>query len=61
MPDITICKNNVCPLSDNCYRYKATPLKYGQSYSLFRFKVNPNTNTSTCKFYIEDKTLKRKE
>jgi hypothetical protein len=36
MPDITMCKNNNCPMKNDCYRYTAIPNAY-QSYSLFEF------------------------
>lgn len=41
MVDVTLCVNNHCPLRDKCYRYRAIPDKYWQSYS----KFEPHTNT----------------
>lgn len=35
MVDVTLCMNNHCPLRDKCYRYRAIPDKYWQSYSKF--------------------------
>lgn len=32
MPDISMCEGKKCPLKEKCYRYKATPTKYRQSY-----------------------------
>lgn len=32
MPDITMCSGNDCPLKENCYRYKAKPSEFRQSY-----------------------------
>jgi hypothetical protein len=32
MPDITMCQDNECPMKNKCYRFTATPSKYGQSY-----------------------------
>jgi hypothetical protein len=32
MPDITMCSGRGCPKKDQCYRYKATPNQYWQSY-----------------------------
>jgi len=32
MPDITMCSGNNCELSIICYRYKAEPSKFRQSY-----------------------------
>ncbi len=34
MPDVTLCEGRDCPFKDNCYRYKAEPSKYRQSYFL---------------------------
>lgn len=35
MPDIAMCINIECPIRDNCYRYRAIPSQYLQSYSKF--------------------------
>lgn len=32
MPDITMCKGAGCPHKEACYRFKATPSPYRQSY-----------------------------
>lgn len=32
MPDISMCQGKDCPLKEECYRYKATPSKFMQSY-----------------------------
>ena len=32
MPDITMCKGGNCPAKEQCYRYRATPSTYRQSY-----------------------------
>lgn len=32
MPDITMCSGQNCPLKESCYRYKAKPDEYRQSY-----------------------------
>lgn len=32
MPDISMCNGNDCPLKEDCYRYKAKPSKFRQSY-----------------------------
>jgi len=32
MPDITMCPGDNCPMKETCYRYKATPSEYWQSY-----------------------------
>lgn len=40
MPDISMCRavnedHETCPMKDNCYRYKATPSGYRQSYFMY--------------------------
>lgn len=50
MPDITMCKGNDCQLKQNCYRYKAEPSKYYQTY----FSKEPNDGLE-CKYYWEIK------
>lgn len=35
MPDITMCINDSCPLRKKCYRYRAVPSKYRQSFCRF--------------------------
>ena len=32
MPDITMCKGEGCPFKESCYRHKAEPSPYRQSY-----------------------------
>ena len=51
MPDITMCNGNNCELSSTCYRYKAEPSEYMQSY----FIKEPN-NGLECDYYWEIKT-----
>lgn len=35
MPDISMCLNHECTLRKYCYRYRAKPEPYGQSYADF--------------------------
>lgn len=37
MPDITMCKNESCPVRKTCYRYMAKPTPEQQSYAIFLF------------------------
>lgn len=37
MPDITMCINNSCPIREKCFRFRAIPDKYNQSYSRFQY------------------------
>ena len=32
MPDITMCQGGKCTIKEECYRYKAKPSEYRQSY-----------------------------
>jgi len=32
VPDITLCTGGECPHKEKCYRYKAKPCEYVQSY-----------------------------
>ena len=44
MPDITMCKGDGCPLKLDCYRFRATPSQYRQSY----FVTPPIKEDGTC-------------
>jgi hypothetical protein len=46
MPDISMCTNKDCPLKETCYRFKAIPDKYRQSYGGFA----PD-DKGECKYY----------
>lgn len=50
MPDITMCNGNNCELSSTCYRYKAEPTPYRQSYF-----CKPPNNGLECDYYWEIK------
>jgi hypothetical protein len=51
MTDITMCSGNNCELSSTCYRYKAEPSEYNQSYF-----CKPPNNGIECEYYWEIKT-----
>ena len=36
MPDISMCTNNTCPKKMTCYRFRATPNEFRQSYAGFK-------------------------
>ncbi len=48
MPDITMCKDNDCPIREKCYRYTAPPSKYRQSY----FMESPRED-GKCDYQME--------
>ena len=53
MPDITMCSGAACKQREECYRYKAQPSEYLQSY----FTETPrNFHNDTCVYFwkIED-------
>lgn len=54
MPDITMCKGEDCPLRESCYRYKAKPNEFGQSY----FYYSP-IQGEECKYYWEWRDIPR--
>jgi hypothetical protein len=47
MPDISMCKNYLCPLSEKCYRFTAKPNPYMQSYAAFEPEED-----GTCLYFI---------
>ena len=46
MPDITMCNGVGCQMKETCYRYKATPSEFRQSY----FFTAPNKGLD-CNYY----------
>lgn len=50
MADITMCSGNNCELAQTCYRYKAEPSKFRQSY----FIKHPNDGLE-CEYFWEYK------
>jgi hypothetical protein len=50
MPDITMCDGQGCELKSTCYRYKAEPSIYGQTY----FTEAP-IEDEQCDYYWEVK------
>jgi len=46
MSDISMCKNEECPLKKTCYRYVAIPNDYWQAYGQFVYN-------NGCDWYIE--------
>ena len=54
MPDITMCKGDKCPLRLNCYRFKAIPSKYWQTYFT---NVPYNKEFKSCEYFWKNKKL----
>ena len=52
MPDITMCKNDNCPLTVSCYRYNAKPSQL-QSYDYFEPIIDEVLDEIECKMYLE--------
>lgn len=46
MPDVTMCENKKCPLRHKCYRFKAIPFEYWQSFANFEPK-----NDKECDYF----------
>ena len=55
MSDIRMCKNEKCTKKETCYRFKAKPNKYRQSYGGFQ-----QDSKGECKHYWEDKRKEQK-
>ena len=51
MSDITLCKNEECPLKENCGRYQPNPDKLYQNFAKFDYKIDEKNNC-TCDFYF---------
>lgn len=50
MPDISMCKNNNCPLKLACYRFTAPANEHHQSYTTFNY----NPITKECRGFYQD-------
>ena len=48
MPDITMCKGELCKARKHCYRFTATPSEYRQSWFM-----NPPGSDKKCEYYSE--------
>jgi len=48
MPDISMCIAQTCPSKDKCYRFRAIPNPYRQSYTLFK----PDEGKMKCDNFI---------
>ena len=46
MPDISMCLGGKCKLKENCYRFKAKPSEYRQSYL-----AKPPFKDDRCDYY----------
>lgn len=58
MPDISMCKNTHCPLKETCYRFKATPSEYSQSYSDFAPRITKE-GKEVCEYYWDMSNFKK--
>lgn len=47
MPDITMCANKDCPIKETCYRFKAIPSEFRQSWNNFNYDKG-------CEYYWEE-------
>ena len=63
MPEITMCCNFNCPLREKCYRYRAVPSEYRQSFALYRYLVKLNDKNMPeyeCDYFWQIDILKDK-
>lgn len=49
--DISMCADNECPVRETCYRFKAKPSEYRQSYGEFDRLNNPGIAEGSCSYY----------
>lgn len=57
MPDISMCKGGDCPKKQDCYRFKAKPSQYMQTY----FMHPPyDVKEQTCEMFWDDSEYKEK-
>ena len=49
MPDISMCINSDCPSHNDCYRFKAKPSEFWQSYDSYK----PLEGESKCDKFVE--------
>lgn len=49
MADITMCKNDKCPVKNNCLRFTAIPTMEWQAYDTFFYDYKKKK----CDFFIE--------
>jgi len=53
MPDITMCTGGECPIRERCYRFKATPSEYRQSYfAVVPYAVVDGGERGECRHYV---------
>lgn len=55
MPDISMCNGLDCPLKESCYRYKAEPSTFMQSYF---FDVPFDKEKGECEHYWPTEIMK---
>lgn len=56
MPDISLCKGTGCPLKEDCYRFKAKPDEYYQSYFAEPpFNHVESDEQPSCDYFMEIK------
>jgi hypothetical protein len=56
MPDISMCPGGACKLKEICYRFKATPSKYMQSYFMeppFTVTERMSGQSTECQHFID--------
>ena len=56
MPEITMCWGGDCPIKEDCYRFKAKPSPWQQSY----FITPPWTGETCDHFWLDERWLKTK-
>lgn len=57
MPDISMCKNEECPLREKCYRFLAEPDPYWQTYADFKYEIKDGE--VHCDYFWDNKEYKQ--
>lgn len=52
MPDITMCKNDSCPIRLSCHRHSAIPSLPNQSYQIFHPTYDEQTHFVDCDSFM---------
>lgn len=61
MPDISMCRNFLCPSKDKCYRFRAVPSEFRQSYAGFKLEEKEDKCSHFWEITKEDKLTPLKE
>lgn len=61
MPDITMCRDSTCPMRGECYRYRAMPCEWRQSYFMGTIRKSDTECDYMSKIFGDDHALRTTE